>query len=306
MPIYNNSVKNYVQENDAMSMQLQEQAEQTLHPMLDAFVRVGPFLQDLINEDVTIGIYNTEKLVINFPAKTFSLNVNPGDPLVDGDIVAAAIRQNKNQSAVVPEELFGVSIIARAIPLHDEAGKVIGGVGVGLSIESANQLSSIATNLSGVIGDVTATIQDMAKSISGLAEGMTYISKKASEVTDSVDTIEEVSNVVKGIADQSNLLGLNAAIESARAGEHGRGFSVVADEIRKMAAGSKDQVSEIHQITEQIKTHIAKLSNSIQEANAESDTQSAAIEELTATMEEINGNVHILAQLAKDNVSIKD
>lgn len=289
-----------------MNMQVQEQTEQALHPMLDAFVKIGPFLQDLINEDVTIGIYNTEKLIINFPAKTFSLNVTPGDPLMDGDIVTAAIRQNKNQYAVVPEELFGVSVIARAIPLHDEAGNVVGGVGVGLSIESANQLSSIASNLSDVIGDVTATIQDMAQSISGLAEGMNYISKKASEVTESVDTIEEVSNVVKGIADQSNLLGLNAAIEAARAGEQGRGFSVVADEIRKMATGSKDQVTEIHQITEKIKTVIGKLSNSIQEANAESDTQSAAIEELTATMEEINANVQTLANLAKENISIKD
>lgn len=275
------------------------------HPLIQAFVKVGPLLQSLVNDDVTVGIYDTEKLVINFPAKTFSLNVKPGDPLVDGDIVTHAIRDNQSKSMAVPAELFGVHIIARAIPLHDEEGNVIGGVGVGSSIEKAQQLSDISSNLSSVVDDVTNTIQDMANSISELAGNMTIVSEQATEVTKTAEAIENVSNVVQEIADQSNLLGLNAAIESARAGEHGKGFSVVADEIRKMAANSKNQVSEIHDMTEQIKNVIDTLNTHIQEVNLESDSQSGAIEELTATMEEINGNVQTLAKLAKENLNIE-
>lgn len=48
------------------------------HPLLKAFVEVAPYFQMLVNEDITIGIYDTEKLIQNFPAKTFSLNVTPG------------------------------------------------------------------------------------------------------------------------------------------------------------------------------------------------------------------------------------
>ncbi|WP_200415916.1 methyl-accepting chemotaxis protein [Virgibacillus salexigens] len=280
--------------------------ELDVHPLLQAFVTVGPFLQELINDDITIGIYDTEKLVINFPAKTFSLKVTPGDPLMDGDIVTNAIRQNQNQAAIVPAELFGVNLIARAVPLHDQSGNVIGGIGVGLSVQKANQLSEVASNLSMVFDEVTNTIQDMAESITGLASNMSFVSEKATEVTNRVENIEKVSNVVKGIADQSNLLGLNAAIESARAGEHGRGFTVVADEIRKMAASSKEQASEIHAITDDIKGVISNLDSYIQDANLESNSQSAAIEELTATMQEINSNIHTLAQLAKENLELKN
>lgn len=56
------------------------QTEQQTHSLLDAFVKVAPFLNSLIQDDITIGIYDTEKLIVNIPAKTFSLNVKLGRP----------------------------------------------------------------------------------------------------------------------------------------------------------------------------------------------------------------------------------
>ena len=279
--------------------------QKDVHPVLQSFIQLAPYFQMLVNDDITIGIYDTEKLIINIPAKTFSLNVTPGDPLLEGDIIARAIHENKNQAMIVPADLFGVNLVSRAIPVHDEQGQVIGGVGVGLNVEKANKLSEIAGSLSNVIDEVTNTVQEMAESVNELATNISFVSEKANEVTDSVDLIEKVSTAVRDIADQSNLLGLNAAIESARAGEHGRGFGVVADEIRKMATNSKDNVQEIQKITSQIKGVIENLDKDIQNVNLESNTQSASIEELTATMEEINGNIHSLAELARENIELK-
>ncbi|MDX8045820.1 methyl-accepting chemotaxis protein [Gracilibacillus sp. S3-1-1] len=276
------------------------------HPIIQAFVKVSPFIQTLINDDITIGIYDKEKLIINYPAQNFSLNVQPGDPLVEGDIVTQAIRENKNQAATVPLELFGVHLIARAIPLHDEAGNVIGGVGIGQSIADAQQLNETSGNLSLVMDEVTHTVEDMANAINTLSTDIHQVSEEAGTVSSSAETIEKMSNVVKEIAEQSNLLGLNAAIESARAGEHGKGFAVVADEIRKMANNSKEQVNEIQSITKEIKDAISTLNQRIQNVNEQSDSQAASIEELTATMEEVNSNVQVLASLAQKNVALKE
>ncbi|MHA6253251.1 methyl-accepting chemotaxis protein [Oceanobacillus sp. CAU 1775] len=279
--------------------------QEDTHPILQSFIQVAPYLQLLVNDDITIGVYDTEKLLINIPAKTFQLQVSPGDPLLEGDIITTAISQNANQAMVVPAEVLGVDLVSRAIPVHDENGRVIGGIGVGTNVERANKLSEISSNLSHVIGDVTNTVQEMAESVNELATNINFVSEKADEVTNSVNLIEQVSSVVKSIADQSNLLGLNAAIESARAGEHGRGFGVVADEIRKMAVNSKDNVEEIQSITSQIREVIGHLGDDIQKVNLESTSQSAAIEELTATMEEINVSISNLAELARENIELK-
>jgi len=284
---------------------MQDSFIQETHPRLQSFIQAAPYLQSLVNDDITIGIYDTEKLVTNIPAKTFSLNVTPGDPLIEGDIITNAIRENKNQAMTVPADLLGVNLVSRATPVKDEQGKVIGGIGVGLNVDKANKLSEVANNLSSVIDEVTNTVQDMAESVTELATNMGYISEKANEVTSNVNAIDNISAVVKDIASQSNLLGLNAAIESARAGEHGKGFNVVADEIRKMATHSKKQAQEIQKVTGEIKEVIDNLDQNIQKANLESDTQSAGIQELTATMEEINSNIHSLAELARENTEIE-
>lgn len=67
--------------------------------LLDAFVKVAPYLNSLVQDDITIGIYDTEKLLVNIPAKTFSLNVKAGDPLQEGDIITDAIRSNQKKRA---------------------------------------------------------------------------------------------------------------------------------------------------------------------------------------------------------------
>ncbi|WP_275420946.1 methyl-accepting chemotaxis protein [Fervidibacillus halotolerans] len=273
--------------------------------LLDAFLKVAPYLNQLVHEDITVGIYDTEKLIINYPGKTFSLNVKPGDPLQEGDIITNAIKQNETLSATVPKELFGIDLIAKAMPIHDRTGQIVGGIGIGINMDKAIQLSTISTNLSAVVEEVTATILSMADSITQLSNEINTITERARETAEKVGKIEGISHLVREIADSSNLLGLNAAIEAARAGEHGRGFSIVAEEVRKMANTSKQHAEEINDHTNQIQNHIKQLNHLIQSVNEEASSQSAAIEELTATMQEINTNIQVLADIAKENIEVE-
>ncbi|MGE7823870.1 methyl-accepting chemotaxis protein [Paenibacillus sp. NPDC093718] len=280
--------------------------EQTQHELIRAFVKIAPLLKSLTNDDITIGIYDTEKLIINIPGRTFSLNVKPGDPLVEGDIVTDAIRNNKALSAVVPKELFGFPLAARAIPLHDEQGRVIGGVGMGTSLEKANALFEMAESFSAIVEQTTASIEDISQSIAHLTERVTDVTNQMTDVSSSAQQIGKISSVVKEISDQSNMLGLNASIEAARAGEVGRGFSVVADEIRKLATSSKENVDQINGITKNIQEFLQRLNHAFSDIHTLTDTQSRAIQEFSATIHEISIKAEELAQVAEESLYAKE
>ncbi|MFP9130612.1 methyl-accepting chemotaxis protein [Niallia sp. BSM11] len=270
--------------------------------LLEAFIKVAPYLNNLVQDDITIGIYDTEKLLMNVPGKSFSLNVTPGDPLAEGDIITEAVRRNEAKAAMVPKELFGFPLIARAIPLHDENGRVIGGVGLGTSLEKANQLYEMAESFSAIVEETAAPIEEISTSVSQLSEQVTEVSSQISQVSNSAEEIGNISTVVKGISDQSNLLGLNAAIEAARAGDSGKGFSVVANEIRKLATNSKDNVGQINDITKTIQNLIKDLGNAFNNINKLTDTQAGSIQEFSATMQEMSKTAQELAELAEKSI----
>ncbi|MBD7968575.1 methyl-accepting chemotaxis protein [Paenibacillus gallinarum] len=284
----------------------QASEDHTQHELIRAFVKIAPLLKRLTNDDITIGIYDTEKLIINIPGNTFSLNVTPGDPLVEGDIVTNAIRNNTDLSAVVPKELFGFPLAARAIPLHDEEGNVIGGIGMGTSLEKANKLFEMAESFSAIVEQTTASIEDISQSVTHLNDRVSGITSQMNDVSSSAQEIGKISSVVKEISDQSNMLGLNAAIEAARAGEVGRGFSVVADEIRKLATSSKENVNQINGITKNIQELLMLLNHAFADVHALTDTQAITIREFSATIMEISNKAEELAQVAQETLYTKE
>ncbi|WP_390621187.1 methyl-accepting chemotaxis protein [Bacillus testis] len=124
---------------------------------------------------------------------------------------------------------------------------------------------------------------------------MEDITHQMVEVSSGAEQIGLISKVVKAVSDQSNLLGLNAAIEAARAGEAGRGFSVVADEIRKLATNSKEQVTQIDSITKNIQKAIENLDSAFNGINQFTEQQAMAIEQISETVKEISSTADNLA-----------
>lgn len=113
--------------------------------------------------------------------------------------------------------------------------------------QATQQTNEVVTQASSLINDTLDSINLVSEQVESAASVVTELEQGSSE-------IGEVLNVISGISEQTNLLALNAAIEAARAGEAGRGFAVVADEVRSLAHSTKNSTIEIQQMIEKLQT----------------------------------------------------
>jgi methyl-accepting chemotaxis protein len=133
---------------------------------------------------------------------------------------------------------------------------------------------------------VAGTVSQMNK----LIEQLDGASAAIKELATDTDEIAGTLNVIRGIAEQTNLLALNAAIEAARAGEQGRGFAVVADEVRQLAQRSQTATEEIDQVIDKLQSAASKAVNIMTSGQKQSQSTIALAEKTQSLLEETHGH----------------
>lgn len=159
---------------------------------------------------------------------------------------------------------------------------------------SAQSISSQSEELASSGGQVILSVVD---GMSRIAEAVNESSATITALGESSEEIHSIIQVIKSIADQTNLLALNAAIEAARAGEAGRGFAVVADEVRNLAARTAQSTQEITAMIDRIRNCTAQAVNSMQTGVTRVSDGVALAREAGESINEIRGGAHRAAEV---------
>lgn len=139
--------------------------------------------------------------------------------------------------------------------------------------EKAEEIGDYAAKLYVAIEQSAAAVEELASSSEELAAASQEAANVATKAFEDVNNISEILQIIQRVAKQINLLGLNAAIEASRAGENGRGFSVVATEVRKLAKESNMSASKIDNMLNQFRSSVETVLQNIEQSNTISQEQ---------------------------------
>ncbi|NLU49920.1 MAG: hypothetical protein GXX09_05855 [Syntrophomonadaceae bacterium] len=272
-------------------------------PEVEAFDTYTNLMGSEFPQGCMVYISDRDKFIRRYESDNYELGghsiAQVGDRLSRGGVALKAMEQNAKLTAVLPVEVYNTPVKVAAIPINDrQTGMVVGAVGIAINRGMATQLQNIIGDTATSMQEINSAITSVANSAEQTATNSRKLDENIQNLVRIIQTIDEILINVKNIADQTKMLGLNAAIEAARAGESGRGFAVVADEVRKLSEESKGTVVEIKRFLGEISNTLKEVKSQAEEGMISSQEQAAAIEEITASLQELTALMQSLDTMA--------
>ena len=266
--------------------------------ILRMFAEMAPYINEILAPDIGVVVIKNGFYTSYVPGRSINLGLKVGDPQ-KGPLVEQVAKTGERALRMVNTEQskFGIPYLACGYPVK-EGNNVIGIISTNQTIDKEEKINTIAGELAASSEELTAGMQELAAGAETLSTNTTSLRNLSKELLENILSTDEIVTFIKKISNQTNLLGLNAAIEAARVGEEGKGFSVVAEEVRKLADVSSNSVDNIAKSLRNIKEAIALMDKKINSIDDTVQTQTTSVSEMASASENLAGMASELTSVA--------
>jgi len=270
--------------------------------MYSSLLTMVPVMAGLFT-DRTVGFYATdrEKFIMKIDPLNRVTFVKPGQPFAKGGAADYVMDSGQSFAVELGAETYGIPLRVASFPIFDDdTGEAIGTFGLVITRHNAEAMKEMSLSFMNGLSEISAAVQQTASSAASINTSEQKLNQHIEEIGSSAREIFAILDSIKSIADQTKMLGLNAAIEAARAGDAGKGFGVVAEEIRKLSESSKQTADGIGKLIRAIEEKISVANESSQVTMQASEEQAAASQEISASIEELLAMANKLNDIAEN------
>lgn len=258
-----------------------------MEKIFESLIEAAPIIRELFQEDTGISIENNEEMIFVSHGKNLKLPAAVGDKIEPNLVRDKLKSEKKTINVVLTKEVHGVDIKIINVPIKNSNGEIIGSLSLNRNNEKENSVRNISNNLMSSLNETSEVVNKIASSASELSNNLNILIEKAKSTENSIVESSQAVKLIETISKQTNMLGLNASIESARAGEFGKGFSVVAQEMRKLSVQSGESSKKISVALVEMQNSMEGILKSINDLGIIAEKQADATREVSATIDEI-------------------
>lgn len=256
---------------------------------IEALAIAAPYIHKTLRGEAIVAIADkrNNQVVKYFAGRNVDSGYVDGKTIDPNDNNVYTAFTGRDADVYIDKSVYGVTIRAFAFPVR-EGNEVIGALAIGLPVDREEKIQEYLGQINSIVNNLQDNVHTIASHSEELAATSEEVVIQAGHALENAAQTNTITGMIKDVSRQTNLLGLNASIEAARAGQYGAGFNIVAQEVRKLSEQTAQSTVQIETVIKSVQEDLSKLQLNIKQISTASEEEATLVQDFSGIIEDLH------------------